>query len=53
MGVPPQHERASALGTSFKDYYQAGKSVSGITRVQSVAEVVQEYAAATTAHGRV
>ena len=38
--------QASRHGASFEDYWQAGKSVEGVTEVKTVAEVVQEYAAA-------
>ena len=39
-------KRASAQGGSFKDYWQAGKSVAGIDRVLPVREVVATWAAA-------
>ena len=39
-------KRANAQGASFKDVWQAGKSVEGVQEVKSVAEVVGEYAAA-------
>jgi len=39
-------KRANALGSSFKDVFQAGKSVEGVRGLQSVAEVVEAYAAA-------
>ena len=39
-------KKANAQGSSFKDYWQAGKSVEGIAGVKPVAEVVAEYAAA-------
>ncbi|MBW2537919.1 MAG: nitronate monooxygenase, partial [Deltaproteobacteria bacterium] len=38
-------KRANALGVSFKDYWQAGRSVAGIESVLSAAEVVQRFAA--------
>ncbi len=38
--------QANRHGVSFKDYWQAGKSVAGVTEVQSVAQVVESYAAA-------
>ena len=37
--------QANRHGASFKDVFQAGKSVEGVTEVKSVAEVVQAYAA--------
>lgn len=39
-------KRASLQGMSYRDIYQAGKSVEGIDAVQSVAEIVAEFAAA-------
>jgi nitronate monooxygenase len=39
-------KRASLQGMHYRDIYQAGKSVEGITAIQPVAEVVAEYAAA-------
>ncbi len=40
-------KRAALKGTSYKDYFQAGKSVEGIDRVMTVAEIVEQYEAAT------
>ncbi|OGQ84593.1 MAG: 2-nitropropane dioxygenase [Deltaproteobacteria bacterium RIFOXYA12_FULL_58_15] len=37
-------KRANALGSSFKDYYQAGKSVAGVHEILSAAEVVKSFA---------
>ena len=42
-------KRTNAQGASFKDVYQAGKSVDGVTEVLSAAEVVRSYAAAVPA----
>lgn len=39
-------KRASLQGLQYRDIFQAGKSVEGITAVKPVAEVVAEYAAA-------
>ena len=39
-------KKANARGVSFKDYFQAGKSVSGIDEILPAAEVVRQYAAA-------
>ena len=39
-------KQANRHGVSFKDFFQAGKSVGGVTQVKSVAEVVEAYAAA-------
>jgi nitronate monooxygenase len=39
-------KRASLLGPHYRDIYQAGKSVEGITAIQPAAEIVAEYAAA-------
>jgi nitronate monooxygenase len=44
-------KRASLDETGTKDYWQAGKSVEGIERVESVAEVVREFAAAISLNG--
>jgi nitronate monooxygenase len=39
-------KRAAGQGASYSDYFQAGKSVSGIGSVRPVADVVAEFAAA-------
>jgi nitronate monooxygenase len=39
-------KRASMQGLSYRDIFQAGKSVTGITSVQPVAEIVASYASA-------
>lgn len=39
-------KQASTKGLSYRDVWQAGKSVAGIHEVQSVAEIVAEFAAA-------
>ncbi|NOR41678.1 MAG: nitronate monooxygenase [Gammaproteobacteria bacterium] len=39
-------KRASLQGMSYKDIFQAGKSVQGITSIKPAADVVAEYAAA-------
>ena len=39
-------KRASLLGPHYRDIYQAGKSVEGITAIKPAAEIVAEYAAA-------
>jgi len=39
-------KQASLQGSGHKDYYQAGKSVSGIQEIQSVANIVADFAAA-------
>jgi nitronate monooxygenase len=39
-------KRAAGQGTSYRDIFQAGKSVSGIDSIRPVAEVVAEFAAA-------
>jgi nitronate monooxygenase len=41
-----QLKRASLQGISYRDYFQAGKSVAGIDRVEPVGEIVARYAAA-------
>lgn len=41
-----QLRQASRRGASFKDYWQAGKSVEGVREVKPVAEVVRAYASA-------
>ncbi|HEU5262213.1 MAG TPA: nitronate monooxygenase [Gemmatimonadales bacterium] len=42
-------KRGSLAGTSSKDYWQAGKSVSGITSVEPAGEIVRRFAAAARA----
>ena len=39
-------KHSATQGTRYKDYFQAGKSVSGIREIQSAAAVVSDYAAA-------
>ena len=39
-------KRASLQGREYRDIFQAGKSVDGITGIKSAAEVVADYAAA-------
>jgi len=39
-------KHASMQGAGYKDYFQAGKSVSGIQEIQSAAAIVSDYAAA-------
>jgi len=39
-------KHSSMQGTGYKDYFQAGKSVSGIREIQSAAAIVSDYAAA-------
>ncbi|MBZ0110946.1 MAG: nitronate monooxygenase [Thermoanaerobaculia bacterium] len=43
-----QLKRASLRGISYKDYFQAGKSVSGIHEVKPVHEIVAEFSQAVT-----
>jgi nitronate monooxygenase len=43
-----QLKRASLRGISYKDYFQAGKSVSGIHQVKPVRQIVAEFSAAVT-----
>ncbi len=38
-----QLKKASLEGTSYKDYWQAGKSVDGIDKVESVAEIITKF----------
>jgi len=44
-------KHASMQGAGYKDYFQAGKSVSGIHEIQSAAAIVSDYAAALNTHG--
>jgi nitronate monooxygenase len=44
-----QLKRASLQGISYRDYFQAGKSVAGIGRVEPAATIVARYAAAVRA----
>jgi nitronate monooxygenase len=41
-----QLKRASLRGISYRDYFQAGKSVAGISRVEPAGEVVRRFASA-------
>ena len=41
--------RASLQGVSYKDFFQAGKSVGGIDRVEPAGEIVRRFAAAAAA----
>lgn len=41
-----QLKRASQLGATYKDYFQAGKSVAGITKVEPAGEIVARFAEA-------
>ena len=45
-------KRASLQGMSYRDIFQAGKSVEGIHAVQPAAEIVAEYAAALESDNR-
>jgi len=38
-----QLKRATQQGTNYKDFFQAGKSVSGVSKVESVETVVQRF----------
>ena len=42
-------KRSNLKGQSYKDFFQAGKSVEGITSVDSAVDVVREYAQAVVA----
>ncbi len=44
-----QLKRASLQGMSYKDFFQAGKSVGGIERVERAGDIVRRYAAAVHA----
>ena len=48
-----QLKRASLRGISYKDYFQAGKSVAGIRKVEPAGEIVRRFAAAVTQPTRV
>ena len=39
-------KRASLQGTGYRDIFQAGKSVEGITRIEGAGDIVREFAAA-------
>ena len=43
-----QLKRASLQGISYRDYFQAGKSVGGIDAVEPAAEIVRRFAAAVS-----
>jgi nitronate monooxygenase len=44
-----QLKRASLRGISYRDYFQAGKSVAAITRIEPAGELVRRFAAAAVA----
>ncbi len=44
-----QLKRASLQGMSYKDFFQAGKSVGGIERIEPAGDIVRRYAAALRA----
>jgi nitronate monooxygenase len=44
-----QLKRASLQGMNYKDYFQAGKSVDGIERVEPAGDIVRRFAAAAAA----
>lgn len=44
-----QLKRSSLRGVSYKDFFQAGKSVEGIDRVEPAGEIVRSFAAAAVA----
>jgi nitronate monooxygenase len=44
-------KHSSMQGANYKDYFQAGKSVSGIQDIQSVAAIVSDYVAALETDG--
>ncbi|MBX3249180.1 MAG: nitronate monooxygenase [Myxococcales bacterium] len=44
-----QLKKASLQGMTYKDYFQAGRSVDGVSRVEPAGDVVQRYAAAARA----
>ncbi|MCO5164912.1 MAG: nitronate monooxygenase [Planctomycetes bacterium] len=46
-----QLKRASLQGARYQDYFQAGKSVGGVDRVEPAGEVVRRFAAALAAPG--
>ncbi len=39
-------KRASLQGVNYKDFFQAGKSVEGITQIQPVKDIVADFARA-------
>jgi len=42
-------KRANFAGPSSRDYWQAGKSVSGITSIEPAGDIVRQFAAAARA----
>jgi nitronate monooxygenase len=46
-------KHASLRGLAYRDFFQAGKSVSGVHAVESVDSIVRRFAAALTAHSSV
>ncbi|MCA9583692.1 MAG: nitronate monooxygenase, partial [Myxococcales bacterium] len=47
-----QLKQASLKGTTYKDYFQAGKSVAGIHAIEPAGDVVRRFAAALDAADR-
>jgi len=45
-------KRSHVAGPSSRDYWQAGKSVSGITSIEPAGEIVRRFAAAAGGGGR-
>lgn len=46
-----QLKQASLKGMNYKDYFQAGKSVGGIMKIESAETIVKQYAAAASRQG--
>ena len=40
---PFELKKASLQGMNYKDFFQAGKSVSGVHEIESAADVVQKF----------
>ncbi len=45
-----QLKRASIRGSDYKDFFQAGKSVSGVVKIESATDVVSRFGQAYNAH---
>ena len=48
-----QLKRASLRGTGYREYFQAGQSVSGVSGIETAGEIVRRYAEAAAGAGRV
>jgi len=45
-----QLKRSSLKGISYKDFFQAGKSVEGIDKIEGAGEIIKRYASVALKH---